>query len=431
MQKVAVIGAGYVGLVSAVCFAELGNRVICVDNDAAKIALLKKGHVPIYEPGLEALLKKNAASKRLTFSGSIKEATIQSQVIFICVGTPPRDDGSADLSAIEKVAETIARSMTEYKVIVEKSTVPAETGEKIKRTIAMNRKGGISFDVVSNPEFLREGQALLDTMRPDRIVIGAESKKAEKIMRALFKPIKAPIIVTDIESAEIIKHASNSFLATKISFINAVANVCEKVGADVEKVALGMGFDKRIGKAFLQAGAGFGGFCFPKDLDAFIHLAHHKGYEFELLKVVRKINEGQKKLLVKKVEEALWIIKDKTIAVLGLSFKPDTDDIRCSVAIDVIKMLQEAGAHIRAYDPQASAKARLLLEKVAFCKSPYEALEKSNCLLIMTEWEEFRNLDFVRVKKLLRQPVIIDGRNMFEPAAMKKLGFVYKSFGRE
>ncbi|MFA5117933.1 MAG: UDP-glucose/GDP-mannose dehydrogenase family protein [Candidatus Omnitrophota bacterium] len=431
MQKVAVIGAGYVGLVTAVCFAELGNRVVCVDNDPGKIALLKKGHVPIYEPGLEALLKKNVASKRLVFSGSIKDATLQSQVIFICVGTPPRDDGSADLSAIEKVAETIARAMTEYKVIIEKSTVPAETGEKIKRTIAMNRAGGVGFDVVSNPEFLREGQAIEDTMHPERIVIGLESKKAEKIMRDLFKPIKAPIIVTDIESAEIIKHASNSFLATKISFINAVACVCEKVGADVEKVALGMGYDKRIGKAFLRAGAGFGGFCFPKDLDAFIHLAHHKGYEFELLKLVRKINDGQKKLLIKKIEDALWIIKDKTIAVLGLSFKPDTDDTRCSVAIDVIRMLQAAGAVIRAYDPQAMAKARLLLENVTFCKSPYEAVKMSNCLLIMTEWDEFRALDFARIKKLLRQPVIVDGRNMFECAEMKRRGFVYKSFGRE
>ncbi|MFA6217340.1 MAG: UDP-glucose/GDP-mannose dehydrogenase family protein [Candidatus Omnitrophota bacterium] len=431
MQKVAVIGAGYVGLVTAVCFAELGNRVICVDNDKAKIAHLKKGIVPIYEPGLQDLLKKNVATKRLVFSGSIKDATIQSQVIFICVGTPPRDDGSADLSAIEKVAETIARAMTEYKVIVEKSTVPAETGEKITRTIEMNKAGGVDFDVVSNPEFLREGQAIADTMHPERIVIGVESKKAEKIMRALFKPVKAPIIVTNIKSAEIIKHASNSFLATKISFINAVACVCEKVGADVEKVALGMGFDKRIGKAFLQAGAGFGGFCFPKDLDAFIHLAHNKGYEFELLKVVRKINEGQKKLLVKKIEEALWIIKDKTIAVLGLSFKPDTDDIRCSVAIDVIRMLQDAGARVRAYDPQAIEKARSVLKNVSFCKSPYEAARNSNCLLIMTEWVEFRNLDFTRIKKLLRQPVIVDARNMFEPTSMKRQGFVYKSFGRD
>ncbi|MDD5729909.1 MAG: UDP-glucose/GDP-mannose dehydrogenase family protein [Candidatus Omnitrophica bacterium] len=430
MEKVAVIGAGYVGLVTAVCLSELGNQVICVDNDKKKIENLKKGIIPIFEPGLNEVILKNKKLKRIIFSNSIKEAAGKSQVIFICVGTPPRDDGSADLSAVEKVASLIGKSMKEYKIIVEKSTVPAETGEKVKQTVEMNKKGAIDFDIVSNPEFLREGQALHDSLHPDRIVLGVESKRAEAIMRRLFKQINAPIVVTNIETAEIIKHASNSFLATKISFINAVSNLCEKVGADVNKVAEGMGLDKRIGKAFLNAGAGFGGSCFPKDLDAFIHLAGHKGYDFELLKIVRKINEEQKKNVVKKVEDALWIIKDKTITMLGLSFKPDTDDIRCSVAIDVLAMLKRAGANIKAYDPQAMQKAKLHAKGVKFCKDAYEAAKGSDCLLFMTEWEEFKSLDFLKLKKLMAKPVIVDGRNMFEPQELKRLGFVYKCFGR-
>lgn len=430
MEKVAVIGAGYVGLVTAVCLSDFGNQVVCVDNDKERIENLKKNIIPIFEPGLRELVKKNKKKKKLLFSHSIKDATLKSRIIFICVGTPPKDDGSADLSAMEKVASEIARNMKDYKVIVEKSTVPAETGEKLKRTIQMNKHNGVSFDVVSNPEFLREGQALNDTMHPDRMVLGVESKKAETIMRQLFKPFKAPIIVTNIQTAEIIKHASNSFLATKISFINAVSNLCEKVGADIEKVADAMGLDKRIGRAFLNAGAGFGGSCFPKDLDAFIYLAQAKGYDFELLKIVRKINQEQKKFLVKKVEEALWIIKDKTIAVLGLSFKPDTDDIRCSVAVDVVKLFQAAGAHVKAYDPQAMPKSKTVLKGVTFCKDAYDAIKNSDCLVIMTEWDEFANLDLAKTRKLLRQPIIIDGRNIFDPQKLRKLGFIYKCFGR-
>ncbi len=430
MEKISVIGAGYVGLITAACLSEFGNKVICVDNDKKKIDSLKKGIVPIYEPGLKKLIAKNKKNKRLQFGNSIKEATEKSRIIFICVGTPPNSDGGADLSAVEKVATEIARSMNEYKVIVEKSTVPAETGEKIKHTIEMNNKAGIAFDVVSNPEFLREGQAVIDSLHPERIVIGVEHKRAEEIMRKLFKPINAPLIVTNIQTAEIIKHASNSFLATKISFINAVANICDRVGADVEKVADGMGADKRIGRAFLNAGAGFGGSCFPKDLDAFIYLSQNKGYDFELLKIVRKINQEQKKLILKYIEEALWIIKGKVIAVLGLSFKPNTDDIRCSVAIDIIKMLQQQGAKVKAYDPQAMGKAKAVLNSVEFCKDPYSAIKMSDCLLIMTEWDEFKKLDLAKTKKLLRQPILIDGRNIFDPAGMKELGFVYKSFGR-
>lgn len=430
MQKIAVIGAGYVGLVTAAALAETGNKVLCVDNDAEKIKKLKKGLIPIYEPGLKKAVVKNRKLKKLIFAHKIKEATAFAQVIFICVGTPSRDDGSADLSAVQKVAQEIARSMKEYKVIVEKSTVPAETGEKIKHTILMNNPHGVEFDVVSNPEFLREGSAMEDAFHPDRIVIGVESKRAEAIMRQLYKPFKAPIVATNINTAELIKHACNSFLATKISFINAISNICEKLNADVEQVAIAMGLDKRIGKGFLRPGIGFGGSCFPKDVDAFIHLAAQKGYDFEMLKAARRINQERKDIFIKKMEEALWIIKDKTIGVLGLSFKPETDDIRSSVAIDIIKLLLRSGAKVKVYDPKAMEKARPQLRGVTFCANPYAVARKSDCLAILTEWQEFVTLDLKKIKKLLRQPVIIDGRNVFQPEKMRALGFVYKSIGR-
>jgi len=430
MQKVAVIGAGYVGLVTATCLAELGNRVICVDNDTKKLNALKKGLIPIYEPGLKELVLKNKKARRLSFIHSIQDATKKSDIIFICVGTPARADGGADLIAVEKVASLIAKSMNGYKLIVGKSTVPAETGMHIKQTISLNNPGHHEFDVVSNPEFLREGQAIHDTFHPDRIVVGVESKRAEDVMRSLYSPLKAPIVVTNIPTAEIIKHACNCFLAAKISYINALAQICERINADVEKVAEGMGLDKRIGRAFLNAGAGFGGYCFPKDLDAFIHLAQSKGYDFELLKAVRKINAEQMKLMLKKVEEALWIVKGKTIGVLGLSFKAETDDVRNSISIEIIRSLMAAGAKVKAYDPKAMEKARAELKGVSFCRNAYEAAKGSDCLLVMTEWEEFRELDLKKVKSLLRQPVVIDGRNMFDPKAMKKHGFAYKCVGR-
>jgi UDPglucose 6-dehydrogenase len=377
-------------------------------------------------PNCCALIKK----ENISFSHSIKKATIQSEIIFISVSTPPDPNGAADLSAVERVSSEVARAMNGYKVIVSKSTVPALTGERIIQTIKNITRGKAAFDLVSSPEFLREGRAIYDTMHPDRIVIGVESKVAEDIMRRLYKPIKSPILVTNIQTAEIIKYASNSFLSTKISFINAVANICEKIGADVEMVSEGMGHDKRIVRDFLDAGIGFGGNCFPKDLDAFIHLAAKHGYNFELLKSVRKINEEQKELFIKKIEEALWNIKGKNIGVLGLSFKPDTDDIRNSIPIEVIKILKSKGAKIKAYDPQAMKKSKSELKGVIICANPYTVARNSDCLIIMTEWEEFKKLDLKKIKENLCQPIIIDGRNIFDPSLMKKMGFVYNCMGR-
>lgn len=429
-MNVAIIGAGYVGLVTGACFAELGNRVICVDNDSGKIALLKKLKMPFFEKGLDKIVKKNVSAGRLEFTDNIKEAVEKSLIIFICVGTPSKPGGEADLSYVENVAAQIARHMPSYRLIIEKSTVPVETGNWIEHTIKINNKKGIKFDVASNPEFLKEGTAIEDFMHPDRIVIGVESKKAKTLLTRLYHPIKAEIVVTDIKSAELIKHASNSFLATKISFINSVANICEKAGADIEKVSYGIGLDKRIGKAFLKSGIGYGGFCFPKDLDAFIHISGKMGYEFSILKSVKKVNETQKEIFLKKIEKELWIIKDKTIGVLGLAFKPNTDDMRFAPSIDIINSLVLSGARIKAYDPHAMEKAKGFLKGVDFCKDPYETAAESDALLILTEWSEFKTMELKRIKKSLKNPLIIDGRNIFDPAKMRKLGFKYISIGR-
>jgi UDPglucose 6-dehydrogenase len=429
-MNISIIGSGYVGLVTGACFAELGNKVICADNDAKKINSLKKGIIPIYEPGLEELIAVNVKKKRIVFSSSIKEAVKNSQVIFIAVGTPSLHNGEADLMGIENVARNIAINMDGYRLIVEKSTVPVETGQWVKHTIHTYIKRKIKFDVASNPEFLREGQAINDFMHPDRVVIGVESKKAKDILVSLYKPLNAPLVVTDIKSAELIKHASNSFLATKISFINAVSQICDKVGADVTEVAQGMGLDKRIGRSFLNAGVGYGGSCFPKDLDAFIHISEKLGFNFQLLKAVREINQQQKAFFLSKIKDALWIIKDKTIGVLGLSFKPNTDDIRSAPSLDIIKALQEEGAKIKIYDPQAFGKAKEILSKLKFCKDAYELSRGCDCLVIITEWDEFKELDLVKIKKLLKRPIIIDGRNIYEPEQMEKLGFNYVGIGR-
>lgn len=429
-MNISIIGTGYVGLVTGACFAELGNKVICADNNRKKISDLKKGIIPIYEPGLEELVTINTKKERLSFTASIKEAVHKSEVIFIAVGTPSLENGEADLTGVENVARNIALNMTGYRLIVEKSTVPVETNKWVKQTISTYVKHKIKFDIASNPEFLREGQAINDFMHPDRIVIGVESRKAKEILTSLYKPLNAPLVITDIKSAELIKHASNSFLATKISFINAISQICEKVGADVVGVAQGMGLDKRIGSEFLNAGIGYGGSCFPKDIDAFITISEKLSCNFDLLKAIREVNQRQKELFLNKIKYALWIIKDKTIGILGLSFKPNTDDIRNAPSIDIIKALQAEGAKIKVYDPCAMKKAKEILNKVGFCKDSYDVCKESDCLLILTEWDEFKELDFSKIKKLLKRPLIIDGRNIYEPEQMKKLGFNYISIGR-
>lgn len=446
-MNIAIVGSGYVGLVTGACFAELGNKVICADNNTKKIALLKKGVIPIYEPGLEELITINVKKKRLKFTSSIEEAVAESEVIFIAVGTPSKDSGEADLTSIENVAHNIALNLADYRLIVEKSTVPVETGIWVKHTIATylacqpaGIKRRVKFDVASNPEFLREGQAINDFMHPDRIVIGVESKRARDLLVNLYKPLNVPLVITDIKSAELIKHASNSFLATKISFINAISHICEKVGADVVEVAKGMGLDQRIGLSFLNAGLGYGGSCFPKDLDAFIKISEKLGYGFELLKAVKEVNQQQKVFFINKIKQALWIIKDKTIGILGLSFKPNTDDIRNAPSIDIIQALLQEGAKIKVYDPQAMEKAKQVLDKVnpalarksgvKFCKDSYAVCGTCDALLILTEWDEFKELDFVKIKKLLKRPLIIDGRNIYDPQRMKKMGFSYIGIGR-
>lgn len=430
MYKIAIVGTGYVGLVTGACFAELGNKVICVDNDKEKVKKLRLLHMPIYEPGLDEMVRRNVRKRRLSFTDNIKKAANDSLIIVIAVGTPPKDDGDADLTAIENVSKAVAESMTSYKVIIEKSTVPVETGQWIEHTIKINLKKGIPFDVVSNPEFLREGTAIHDFLHPDRIVIGVSSKKAKDLLLNLYKPIKSPKIVTDIRSAELIKHASNSFLATKISFINAVSKVCEISGADILKVAQGMGLDRRIGKTFLDAGLGFGGFCLPKDLDAFVKISEKLGYDFKLLKAVREINNDQVLNFVDKVRSALWNIKSKRIGILGLSFKPNTDDLRFAPSLIIINELQKEGAKIRAFDPQSIKKARKIFKDVYFAKDTIDAAKGCDCLLIVTEWDEFRRLDFAKLKKIMKYPLIVDGRNLYDKDKMEKLGFKYFSIGR-
>ncbi len=430
MYKIAVIGTGYVGLVTGACFAELGNKVICIDNDKEKIDKLKSLIMPIFEPGLEEIVKRNVKKNRLSFTNSIKKAVKESLIIFIAVGTPPKDDGEADLTAIENVSRVIAVNMNSYKLVVGKSTVPVETGKWIEHTIKINLRKGLTFDVASNPEFLREGTAVDDFLNPDRIVIGASSKKAINLLLDLYKPIKAAKVITDIKSAELIKHASNSFLATKISFINAISKICELSGADVLKVAEGMGLDKRIGRAFLDAGIGFGGFCFPKDLDAFVKISEKLGYDFRLLKVVREINEEQVFDFIKKIKLSLWNIKTKHIGILGLSFKPNTDDLRFAPSLKIIEKLQEEDAKIRVFDPQSMQKAKSILRNVYFAKDAYDAAKGCDCLLIVTEWNEFKELDFKKLKKIMKYPLIIDGRNLYEKNNLSKLGFTYLGVGR-
>ncbi len=429
-MKLTIIGTGYVGLVTGACFAEVGHHVVCVDNDEAKIKLLRAGGIPIYEPGLDELVKTNTAAGRLSFTAGTAEGVKKSDVIFIAVPTPPQPDGSVDLSFIERVARDIAAAMTNYKIIVDKSTVPVKTGEKVAETIKRYCPAKVDFDVVSNPEFLREGFAVGDLMKPDRVVIGTRSPRPVAAMKEIYKPFNAPIVVTDINSAELIKHASNSFLALKISYINAIAAVCETTGANVQEVAAGMGMDERIGRRFLNAGIGFGGSCFPKDLSAFIKIAEQIGYDFRLLKEVQRINGEQMDRFLKKFTDTLWVLKDKKIGVLGLAFKQNTDDVRMSPAIELCQRLQKEGAVLRVHDPKAMDKARTILKDVTYVDDMNAVADGCDALVVATEWDEFKKLDLERARTSLTHPIMFDGRNLFDRVEMERLGWIYKSVGR-
>lgn len=445
-MKISVIGAGYVGLTTAACLAEIGHSVCCADNDELKLNLLRNGQLPFFEPYLEEVVARNCRAKRLRFE-TAEIAIAGAQAIFICVGTPPLDNGEADLSAVANVARMIAQYATGRCLVIEKSTVPVQTGQQLKKQLQLYARKGPQCELASNPEFLREGSAIHDFFHPDRIVIGVEREEVAAQLEEVYRPVleqtfRCPVhancnfakkptwVVTDTNSAELIKHASNSFLAMKISFINMVADLCEAVGADVTKVALGMGIDPRIGPAFLNPGIGFGGFCFPKDVQAFVRIAAKAGCDFSLLKEVENINNRRIEQFVEKVRRELWVIRGKKIAVWGLAFKPNTDDVRFAPAIELLKFLIREGAEVSAYDPQATEKARAALPGVHYCDSPYEAARDTDAILITTEWEEFGNLDWNRLRQIVSRPLVLDGRNMFNPTDLTFYGFDYVSIGR-
>ncbi len=432
-MNIAIIGSGYVGLVTGACFAELGVNVICVDKDEEKISNLQKGLIPIYEPGLEELVKKNVEASRLGFTTDLGQAVQDALVIFIAVGTPPRGDGFADLSHVEAVAETIAEYMNGYKVIVTKSTVPVGTGQRIRKIIGSKLKEHFDFDIVSNPEFLREGSAIEDFLHPNRVVIGTSGQQGAAIMKDLYRPlylIETPMLITDIETAEMVKYASNAFLATKISFINEIANLCESVGANVQDVAKGMGLDRRIGSKFLHPGPGYGGSCFPKDVSALAQISKNNGYTFGIIEAVMEVNKNQRDRMVEKIQAELGELKGKRLAMLGLSFKPNTDDMRDAPSVVVIEALQALGAEIVACDPAAISEASKVLKDVTFKDDPYATIEGADAMILMTEWNPYRNLDLERIKDALKSPIIIDLRNVYEPKRMKEMGFQYTSVGR-
>ncbi len=434
-MKIAVIGAGYVGLVSGACLAEFGHEVTCVDYDQARIERLRDGEIPIYEPGLDTMIKKNAQAGRLVFSIEYTPCVPEAEVIFIAVGTPAsrRGDGYADLSYVYEAARQMAPYLRDYTVVINKSTVPVGTGAQVKRIISQTNPDA-SFDVASNPEFLREGAAINDFMRPDRIVLGVDSKKAEEVLKAVYRPlylIETPFVITSVQTAELIKYAANAFLAAKISFINEIATLCEEIGGNVQDVAKGMGLDGRIGKKFLHAGPGYGGSCFPKDTQALLRIAQENGVAFRIVEAAIEVNAAQKARMTRKIRKALGgSVAGKTIAVLGLAFKPETDDVRDSPAITIISKLVEHGAVVRVHDPQAMDEAAKLLAGVTFCTNPYEACEGADALVLMTEWNEYRALDLYRIKDLLKTPLFIDLRNVYRPVAMGRLGFDYHSVGR-
>jgi UDPglucose 6-dehydrogenase len=435
-MKIAVIGTGYVGLVTAVGLAEFGHKVIGADKVAEKIERISRGEVPIYEPGLDDLLRSNLKKGTISFSADLPKVIRAADVIFVCVGTPQGDDGSADMSQIEEVSRMIAENLNKFKVIVEKSTVPVKTSYWIKRTITLYKKSDHDFAVASNPEFLREGTAVADFLQPDRIIVGVENDRARAMLGRIYASMKDRVVYTNIDTAELIKHASNSFLSMKISYINLMANLCERTNADIGQVAKGMGLDPRIGARFLSAGLGYGGSCFPKDIKALIKIGEDLGVDMSLLKETDRVNASRPRNFVDKIRKALWILKDKKIALLGLAFKPETDDIREAPAIKVIRELLDEGASVRLYDPQAMANMREIFPEeefphVSYCKTPYEAAAGANALLICTEWKEFCDLDLARVRDLMANLIVIDGRNLYDPEAVRALGFEYYSVGRK
>jgi len=436
-MNVCVIGTGYVGLVTGACFAEFGVNVICADKDADKIDALERGEIPIYEPGLEALVKRNTSQGRLAFTTDTAEAVRASLVVFIAVGTPAREDGGTDLSYVEAVAREIGRSLNGYKVIVTKSTVPVGTSQRVREWIGQELAvagSDVKFSVASNPEFLREGAAINDFLRPDRVVIGTDDEMAAAIMRDLYRPLylnETPFVITNIPTAELTKYAANAFLATKVSFINEVANLCERIGGDVQAVARGIGLDGRIGKKFLHAGPGFGGSCFPKDTRSAAHFARELGERFRIVEAVIDVNERQRLRMVEKIKQAVGgDLGGTVIAVLGLSFKPETDDMRDAPSVDIIQGLQKGGATVRAFDPVAMPAAARLLRDVEFCEDAYQACQSAHAVVIVTEWNQFRMLELERIRQLVARPVVVDLRNVYEPATLTRAGFEYHSVGR-
>jgi UDPglucose 6-dehydrogenase len=431
-MKIAVVGTGYVGLVTGTCLAETGNHVYCVDIDERKVNKLRNGQITIYEPGLEKLFERNLKEERLSFTTSLKEGLEEAEIVFLALPTPPGEDGSADLKYVLGVAHEIGKLLTDYKIIIDKSTVPVGTAEKVRTAISQNYKG--EFDVVSNPEFLREGVAVDDFLKPDRIVIGTSSERAKTLLTELYAPYVRqgnPIVFMDERSAELTKYAANAFLATKISFMNEIAQMCERLGADVDMVRKGIGSDERIGKRFLFPGIGYGGSCFPKDVKALMHSAKEAGYDFQILDAVTEVNEKQKSHLVTKVKRYFGNLAGKHFALWGLAFKPNTDDIREAPALEIIQELLDAGASVSAFDPEAMNNVKeIFSDKISFCETPYDCLQNADALIIATEWNEFRTPDFDKILSTLKEPVIFDGRNVFDVAAMEKKGFHYESIGR-
>jgi UDPglucose 6-dehydrogenase len=430
LKNICMIGVGYVGLVTGACLADLGNRVTCLDVDKDKIERLRQGAMPIYEPGLEEIVRRNAAAGRLDFTSDYGTGLKDASLVFIAVGTPSGVDGEADLDYVQSAAEGIAAHLGQDAIIINKSTVPIGTGDWVAGIIERNKQHDMAFAVVSNPEFLREGSAVHDFMSPDRVVLGSTDRNAAETVAQLYLSLQCPILITDLRTAEMIKYASNAFLATKISFINEISSICERLGADVKVVARGMGLDKRIGPSFLDAGIGWGGSCFPKDVKALTYMAEVNGCHPQLLKAVSEINRDQRMSVLHKLRTLLGSLEGKTIGVLGLSYKPNTDDMRDAPAVDVIKLLRREGAVVRAYDPVAMNVARKLISNVEFCADAYEAAQGADALVVLTEWNEFKQLDMSRIRSSMNQPILIDGRNIYQPDDLKQLGFTYRGVGR-